>query len=88
MKYVWIFLTIFSAFALGKRVVFWALMSYLFSWAALIACIAIPANQKRLEERQRKVEEWSKEHVEQAVVHKEFKDINTVDDLFKQLETR
>jgi hypothetical protein len=88
MKYAWIFLTIFSAFALGKRVVFWALMSYLFSWAALIACIAIPANQKRLEERQRKVEEWSKEHVEQAVVHKEFKDINTVDDLFKQLETR
>jgi hypothetical protein len=88
MKYIWIFLTIFSAFALGKRVVFWALMSYLFSWAALIACIAIPANQKRLEERQRKVEEWSKEHVEQAVVHKEFKDINTVDDLFKQLETR
>jgi hypothetical protein len=88
MKYVWVFLTIFSAFALGKRVVFWALMSYLFSWAALIACIAIPANQKRLEERQRKVEEWSKEHVEQAVVHKEFKDINTVDDLFKQLETR
>ena len=88
MKYFWIFLTIFSAFALGKRVVFWALMSYLFSWAALIACIAIPANQKRLEERQRKVEEWSKEHVEQAVVHKEFKDINTVDDLFKQLETR
>ena len=88
MQYLWIFLTIFSAFALGKRVVFWALMSYLFSWAALIACIAIPANQKRLEERQRKVEEWSKEHVEQAVVHKEFKDINTVDDLFKQLETR
>ncbi len=86
MKYVWIFLTILSAAALGKRVIFWALMSYLFSWAALIACIAIPANQNKIEARQRKVEEWSKEHVEQAVVHKEFKDIKTVDDLFNQLE--
>jgi len=87
MKYVWIFLTIFSAFALGKRVLFWALMSYLFSWAAIIACIAIPANKKRLEERQRKVEEWSNEMVEQAVVQKEFNKVETVDDLFKQLDT-
>ena len=86
MKYVWIFLTIFSAFALGKRVLFWALMSYLFSWAAFIACIAIPANKKRLEERQRKVEEWSNEMVEQAVVQKEFNKVETVDDLFKQLD--
>jgi hypothetical protein len=86
MKYVWIFLTILSAFALGKRVLFWAVMSYLFSWAALIAVIAIPANQKRLEERQQQLEEWSKEQVEQVVVQKEFKDIKTVDDLFNQLE--
>jgi len=86
MKYVWIFLTILSAFALGKRVLFWAVMSYLFSWAALIAVIAIPANQKRLEQRQQQLEEWSKEQVEQAVVQKEFKDIKTVDDLFNQLE--
>jgi hypothetical protein len=88
MKYLWMFLTILSAAALGKRIIFWALMSYLFSWAALIACIAIPANQKRLEERQRKIEDWSKEQVEQGIVHKEFKNINTVDDLFKQLETK
>lgn len=86
MKYIWIFLTILSAFALGKRVLFWAVMSYLFSWAALIAVIAIPANQKRLEERQQQLEEWSKEQVEQVVVQKEFKDIKTVDDLFNQLE--
>lgn len=88
MKYLWIFLTVLSAFALGKRVIFWALMSYLFSWAALIACIAIPANQKRLDARTKAIEEWSKETVEQAVVQKEFKDINTVDDLFKQLENK
>lgn len=86
MKYVWIFLTIFSAFALGKRVLFWAIMSYIFSWGALIACIAIPANQAKLKARELKVEEWTKSKVEAVVVEKEFKSINTVDDLFNQLE--
>ena len=86
MKYVWIFLTIFSAFALGKRVLFWAIMSYIFSWGALIACIAIPANQAKLKARELKVEEWTKSKVEAVVVQKEFKSINTVDDLFNQLE--
>jgi hypothetical protein len=86
MKYIWIILTVMSAFALGKRVFFWAIAAYFFSWAALIACIAIPANQKRLEERQRKVEDWSNEMVEQAVVNKEVQKIETVEDLFKQLD--
>ena len=86
MQYVWMFLTILSAGILGKRIIFWALMSYMFTWVALIACLAIPANQKRLEQRQKKIEDWSNATVEQAVVHKEFKDINTVDDLFNQLE--
>jgi hypothetical protein len=88
MKFVWIALTMISAFALGKRVLFWALMSYLFSWAALIACIAIPANQARLKAREQKVEEWTKSKVEAVVVQNEFKSINTVDDLFKQLENK
>lgn len=87
MKYVWIFLTVFCAFGLGKRVVFWALMSYLFSWAALIAVLAIPANQARLKARELKVEQWTKSKVEAVVVQKEFAKVETVDDLFKQLDT-
>lgn len=86
MKYVWIILTVIAAFGLGKRVLLWALAAYLFSWAALIACLVIPANQKRLEERQRKIEEWSKQTVEQAVINKELEKVETVEDLFKQLD--
>jgi hypothetical protein len=86
MKILWIFLTILSAFALGKRVFFWAVMSFMFSWVALIACIAIPANQKRLDARQEQLEELTKDKVEELVVQKEFKHIKTVDDLFNQLE--
>jgi hypothetical protein len=86
MKFVWIALTMFCAFGLGKRVLFWALMSYLFSWAALIAVLAIPANQKRLEARRVAIEEWSNKQVEENIVQKEIKNINTVDDLFNQLE--
>jgi len=88
MKYLWIALTVFCAFGLGKRVVFWALMSYLFSWAALIACVALPANQKRLEARQKQIEEFTKDATEQKLVQKEFSKVNTVDDLFKQLEQK
>jgi molybdopterin-guanine dinucleotide biosynthesis protein A len=88
MKYVWIGLTIFAAFGLGKRVIFWAVMSYIFSWAALIAVLLLPANKKRVEERQNKLEEFTKEATEKALVEKEFKNINTVEDLFKQLENK
>jgi len=88
MKFVWIALTMFCAFGLGKRVLFWALMSYLFSWAALIAVVAIPANQKRLEARRLAIEEWSNKQVEENIVQEEVKGINTVDDLFKKLEKK
>ena len=50
MKYLWIILTVMSAFGLGKRVFLWGLAAYFFSWAALIAVLLIPANQKRFEE--------------------------------------
>ena len=82
MKYLWMLLTVVSAFALGKRVFLWGLAAYFFSWAALIAVILIPANQKKLEERQRRVEEWS----ENSEIHAKLSKVNTVDDLFKQLE--
>ena len=88
MKYLWIALTVLCAFGLGKRVLFWALMSYIFSWAALIAVIAIPANKQRLEARQAAIEEWSSKQVEENIVQEEIKGINTVDDLFKQLEKK
>lgn len=88
MKYLWMFLTIASAFILGKRVVFWALMSYLFSWAALIAVLALPANRKKMDARSKSIEEWSNRTIEQAAVEKEMKSVNTVDDLFKQLENK
>ena len=81
-------LTMFAAFGLGKRVLFWALMSYLFTWAALIAVLAIPANKKRLEARSAAIEEWSKKQVEENTVLEETKNINTVDDLFKKLEKK
>ena len=82
MQYVWIVLTAMSAFALGKRVFLWALAAYFFSWAALIAVVLIPANQKRIDERQKKVEEWSENSLGQIELSK----VNTVDDLFKTLE--
>jgi hypothetical protein len=82
MKYVWIILTVMSAFGLGKRVFLWGLAAYFFSWAALIAVIVIPANQKKLDERKKIVDEWSENTLAQIELNK----VDTVDDLFKQLE--
>jgi hypothetical protein len=77
-------LTVMSAFALGKRVFLWAVAAYFFGWVALIAVVLIPANQKRLEERQKMVEEWSENSLGQIELSK----VNTVDDLFKTLEKK
>ena len=84
MKYLWIILTVMSAFGLGKRVFLWGLAAYFFSWAALIAVLLIPANQKRFEERQKRVEEWADNTLAQIELDK----VDTVDDLFKQLDTK
>ena len=82
MQYLWIVLTVMAAFGLGKRVVLWGLAAYFFSWAALIAVILIPVNQKKLDERKKTIEEWSDNTLAQIELNK----VDTVDDLFKQLE--
>ena len=84
MKILWIALTITMAFALGKRVLFWAVMAYLFSWVALLAVLVIPANEKRMDARLKKIESLT----EEVEVKKEVGQFNNVDDLFQQLEKK
>lgn len=84
MKILWIALTIMVAFALGKRVLLWAVMAYFFSWVALIAVIAIPANKERIDKRQKQIDDW----VEQETVRQHFKSIDNVEGLFNQLEKK
>jgi len=84
MQYLWIFATVFMAFGAGRNLLFWTVASYFFGWVALLAVILLPTNHKAVEKRTEKIKEWS----EEVLVKKEMGDYETVDDLFKQLETK
>lgn len=84
MKILWIALTVVIAFALGKRVLLWAVMAYLLGWIALIAVVLIPANQSKVDARQKKIDDW----VEQETVKQHFKSLDNVDDLFNKLDKK
>jgi hypothetical protein len=82
MKILWIALTIMVAFALGKRVLLWAVMAYLLGWIALIAVVLIPANESKVDARQKKIDDW----VEQETIKQHFKSLDSVDALFNKLD--
>jgi hypothetical protein len=84
MKVLWIALTVLIAFALGKRVLLWAVMAYLLGWIALIAVVLIPANESKVDARQKKIDDW----VEQETIKQHFKSLDSVDDLFNKLDKK
>jgi hypothetical protein len=84
MTYVWIVLAGLTAFSTGRSVIGWAVATYFFGVFALIPLAFLSTKQAKFEERQGIV----RDKVEQHLVKKEFKYVNTVDDLFNQLETK
>ncbi len=91
MQYVWIFATVFMAFITGRNIIGWAVGAYFVGWIALLAVIFLPARQEAMERRTAKIKLITARKLtqkESAIVKKEMKDFNTVDDLFKQLENK
>lgn len=84
MDYLWMFLAGATAFMNGRGLIRWTLAAYLFGWIAVIPLVFLSKKQDKVEER----EAMMREVAEKYVVKKEFKDVNTVDDLLKQLEPR
>ena len=83
MQYVWMFLTALTAFSVGRGAFRWAIAAYVLGWFALLILVFLPKKMAKLEQRTEAIEE-------QAVgflAKKQFVGVNTVDDLFKQLET-
>jgi len=91
MQYLWIFATVFVAFMTGRNLLAWTIGAYFFGWVALLAVIFLPTKQAALDARVAKINLMLGRMLDQrqsAIVKKEIKDFNTVDDLFKQLESR
>lgn len=84
MQYFWMFCAATIAFGKGRGLIRWALAAYLFSWFAPLVLMFLPIRAEKYAQREAMVMDWA----EGLVTKKEVQDINTVDDLFKQLETK
>jgi hypothetical protein len=72
------------AFAKGRGMLRWIVAAYFFSFFAPAVLAFLPMKIDKFVKREARVVEWA----ESRVTKKEVQDINTVDDLFKQLETK
>ena len=84
MQYLWMFLAAAIAFINGRGVIRWTIAAYLFGVFAVLPLLFLSKKKEQAEER----EEMIKEFAERNSIKNELKDVNTVDDLFKQLETK
>ena len=84
MQYVWMILTAFTAFSVGRGTFRWALAAYVFGWFALLILVFLPKNMAKVVQRTEGIEE----HAVDYLAKKQFNGVNTVDDLFKQLNPK
>jgi hypothetical protein len=84
MQYLWMFCAGVIAFGKGRGVIRWVAAAYFFSWFAPAVLLFLSIKSEKNVKREAMIANWA----EGLVTKKEVKDINTVDDLFKQLETK
>jgi hypothetical protein len=84
MQYLWMTLAGSLAFVTGRGMIKWTLAAYILGPLALLVLVFLPNKEDKVQERMEYFRDKSEEHI----VKKEFQDVNTVDDLFKQLETK
>jgi hypothetical protein len=81
MQYFWMFGAGVVAYTNGRGMLRWILAAYIFSWFAVLIVLFLPKNIAKMQQR----EQTFKAFVEDYAIKKEFKDVNNVDDLMKQL---
>ena len=84
MTYVWIALAVGLAFVQGRSMFGWGFAAWLFGPFALVPLMFMKEKSDVAEERT----DYLRTAAEKYLVRKEFKGVNTVDDLFKQLEPK
>ena len=84
MQYLWMLLAGLIDFSKGRGILRWIVAAYFFSFFAPAVLAFLPMKTEKFIKREAKITEWA----EGRVTKKEVQDINTVDDLFKQLETK
>ena len=84
MEYVWIVLAGLTAFATGRNVIGWTIATYFFGWIVLVPLVFMPKNSVKFGQRLDHLNEM----LDKKIAKQQFKNVDNVDDLFKQLETK
>jgi len=72
------------AFVKGRSIFGWAVAAAFIGWFALIPLLVLRTKRDVVEQRSEKISDF----VEGLEVEKEFRNMNTVDDLYKSLEKK
>ena len=83
MQYLWMLCAGVMAFGKGRGMIRWIIAAYVLSWFAPVILLFLPMKADKFMQRQARLVDWA----EGLVLKKEVEQINTVDDLFNQLET-
>ena len=84
MEYLWMFAAGAIAYGNGRRVFVWVVAAYFMSWLAPLVVMLLPKNYAKIELRKQIEQEVTADYLSK----KEFKNVNTVDDLMKQLQNK
>jgi len=84
MEYVWMVLAGFVAFSTGRGIIRWTIATAIFGWFTLIPLVLMPKNMDRVNKRL----DYIGEFCDKKIAKQQFKNVDNVDDLFKQLETK
>lgn len=87
MNILWMILTGLTAFTLGRSVLIWGFLSYALGWPILLVTLLLGPKIKTWE-RRAEIAQVFADKLQNTNKSEEYKDFNTVDDLFKQLETK
>ena len=84
MQYLWMFIAVIIAFNAGRGPIRWAVAAYFFGWMVFVPLLLMPMKKEKHLERMDMINTKAEDYG----IKKEVGNINTVDDLFKQLETK
>ena len=84
MQYFWMLCAGVIAFGKGRGILRWVAAAYVLSWFAPVILMFLPMKVDKFMQREARLVDWA----EGLVTKKEVQEVNTVDDLFKQLEKK
>lgn len=91
---LWALVAGLIAFAYARSTIVWALAGFIFGWPAALLVFFLGVKPGRWEQRMKSLEEFSfkaeefANNLQEQHKPKEYKDFDTVEDLFKQLESK